>query len=617
MSQFDPYRLRARARAAHAVVGAIFLVLGAAFFRLQILQHDRYRLRSENNRLREVALAAARGAILDRHGAVIAENAPGYVVKLFAPSVDSLRAVLARFQRIVPLDTGTVRLVLARYRAVPYQPATVMASSSFETIARLEEHRMSLPGLVIQTEPRRRYPAGPAVGHVAGYVGEVTEGDLAANRFPGAVMGTLVGRSGIEAAYDSILRGRPGARFIEVNAQGRLVREEASTPPLRPTPGTAVTTTIDLALQTYVDSLWQATFPGLRGALVAMEPNGAVLAMYSAPSFDPNDFVGGISSARYAELTSESAGKPLLNRAIQGTYPPASPFKLAIAAMALRRGLVTMASHMEQPCTGGFRFGNRTFRCWKREGHGSLDLAGAITASCDVYFYQLGLRLGLGPLLEDGMAMGFHEPSGIDLGGEVESFFPPSTGYYDRWYGPRGWTRAVTLNLAIGQGEITQSLMNMMRFYQALATDGRAGPPYLVARRPSAQRHLDLSPRILLGLREAMKAVVARGTAAASKGLDLQVAGKTGTAQNPHGKDHGWFIGFAPADEPKILVGAIVEEGLHGSTVAPAVVKVIRRFLVPTEGDRGPEPRLLFPADSAPRSIFLDLDTLRRRAGVP
>jgi len=608
---FAPHRLQQRAQSFRWVLVVAFLTLAGAFFRTQILQYDQYRLRSESNRLRAIPLAAPRGPLLDRNGLVLADNVPGYTVKLLAPSEDSLRAVLLRMGTLVDLDSTDIEVVVRRYRGARYQPALVFNSSSFEVISRLEEHRPSLPGLVIQTEPRRFYPGGRAVAHVVGYVGEVSESDLEQNRFAGARLGTIVGKESLEVQYDSLLRGRDGMRYVEVNARGAMVREGDASLSLAPVPGRPVTTTIDLPLQLYVDSLWADSLAAWRGALIAMTPKGEVLAMYSWPSFDPNDFVGGISREKYRELTAEESGLPLFNRAIKGAYPPASPFKLATAAMALRRGLVTFSTHMDQPCTGGFRFGSRVFKCWKREGHGSLDLTGAIATSCDVYFYQLGLKLGLNALLEDGVSFGLRDRTGIDLNNEARSFYPPSRSYYDRVYGPRGWTNAVTLNLSIGQGENNQTLINVMRFYEALAGDGTLRTPYLVAPRSGEGTHdLGLTASQLAGLRDAMIAVVTRGTAGASGGRDLNVAGKTGTAQNSHGEDHGWFIGFAPADRPEIIVGAIMEEALHGSSVAPWVVRVIRRYLEGA-GSRPDVPiELLVPEDSAPRAEELLSDTV-------
>ena len=234
MTGLAPHRLRERADRFRWVLVIAFLVLAGAFFRIQVLQYEKYRLRSETNRLRQIPLAAPRGALLDRHGYEIAGNIPGYSVKLLAPSQDSLWAVLGRLATLVALDSSDLDQVVRRYRAAPYQPALVFNSMSFEVISRLEEHRLALPGLVIQTEPRRFYPAGPAVAHIVGYVGEVSEGDLSRNRFAGARLGTIVGRDGLEATYDTTLRGRDGLRYIEVNARGAMVRAEAAMPALAP-----------------------------------------------------------------------------------------------------------------------------------------------------------------------------------------------------------------------------------------------------------------------------------------------------------------------------------------------------------------------------------------------
>ena len=596
MSDFSPSALDTRAGQARWVLRLAFLVLAGAFFKTQILEHERYRLRSEDNRLRAVPLTPARGPILDRFGRIIAENVPGYSVKLLASDTASLRDALDRLGRIVPVDSAARAETMRRFRAEPYLPALVIRDATTEQVARLEERRVLLPGLVIQAEPKRLYPAGSAVAHVVGYVAEVTENDLAVNRYAGAQIGALVGKAGLELEYDRALRGTPGMRYIEVNARGRLVREDGAAPPRPPVSGAVVRTTIDLGLQAFVDSLWPA---GVRGALVAMTPDGQVLALYSSPTYDPNLFIGGISSEHWRALRDDPAN-PLYNRAIQGRYAPASPFKLAVAAMALRRGLVTFNSRMPEPCTGSFRYGNRVFKCWDPRGHGSLDLTGAIAQSCDVYFYQLGLKLGLENLLADGQAMGFRGRSGVDLEGEVLSIVPPDVAYFDRRYGPRGWSRGVVLNLSIGQGEIDQTVMNMTRFYLSLANPAGAPEPYLVAPRGGPIRKADLTAAQLEGMRRALVAVVERGTAQGTRSADLLVGGKTGTAQNPHGADHGWFIGFAPADRPEIVVGAIMEFAEHGTTVAPYVVKTIRRWYFGSGADPNQRVRLLTPDDAAP-----------------
>jgi penicillin-binding protein 2 len=611
VSGFDSYRVRERAEIARLVLIGAFLVLSGAFFRTQVIQHDKFQLKAETNRLRPIPLTPPRGTILDRKGLVIAENVPGYSVKLLAQSADSLRAVLARVRRYVPLDSAQIGDIIDRYLQARYQPALVFGDATFDIIAKLEEHRSALPGLVIQAEPKRLYPAGKSIAHLVGYVSEVTEADLTADRYPGAVLGSIVGKAGLEREYDDTLRGNDGVRYIEVNARGRLVREGAASATLPPTPGQPIVTTLDLDLQRFIDSIWPV---GVRGALVAMTPNGEIRALYSAPNFDPNHFVGGISSAEWRKLNNDPA-KPLLNRVIQARYPPASPFKLAIAAMALKRGLISLNTRMPEPCRGGLRLGNRVFRCWKREGHGMLDLTGAVAASCDVYFYQLGLRLGLDAIIQDGVLMGFRDRSGVDLENELNPIYPSSKAYFDKLYGPRNWSPpGTTLNFSIGQGENTQTLINMMRFYQGLAGNGEAVTPYIVKPSSNRKRSLGLTQRELDGLRRALIAVVERGTASANRRADLAVAGKTGTAQNPHGDDHGWFIGFAPAEKPELIVGGIMEFAKHGTTVAPYVVQTLRRYIlgpVPTAPVKlgALQDESVSSQDNAPRPIELNPDS--------
>jgi penicillin-binding protein 2 len=431
-----------------------------------------------------------------------------------------------------------------------------------------------------------------------GYVGEVTEAERATPRFAGVRLGGLVGKDGLERQYDDSLRGNDGVRFVEVSALGRMVREAGVAPALVPVAGTELHTTIDLELQRYIAKIFP---PGQRGAVIALDPNtGAVIALFSAPGFDPNAFVGGVRPEVWREL-SEGASHPLFDRAIQARYPPGSTWKLAVAAMALKRGVATFRTHMPIPCRGGLQYGNRYFRCWQAKGHGDLNLSGAIAQSCDVYLYQLGLKLGLTSHIEDATNWGLRARTGVDLPGEVPPLFPSGSEYYDRLYGPRRWTSAVNLNLAIGQGENDQTLMSMVRFYQMLATDGRMRAPYVV--RPAEEQlpTIDVSPEHLAGLRTAMLNVVEEGTARASRVRNLHIAGKTATAQNPHGLDHGWFIGFAPAEKAEIVVGAIIEFAEHGSAVAPLVSRIIARYLG-ADTVAAVELRRYLPADSAPTS---------------
>jgi penicillin-binding protein 2 len=312
---------------------------------------------------------------------------------------------------------------------------------------------------------------------------------------------------------------------------------------------------------------------------VALDPNnGAVLSILSAPSYDVNKFVGGISAEYYKQLLDDPR-KPLYNKATQGRYPPASTFKLATAVIGLQRGIVTMDSHMEKPCTGGYTYGGRYFKCWDHSGHGDITLAQAIAKSCDVYFYQLGLKIGLLNLVAGGVQLGMHDLSGIDLPQESRSQFPESKKYFDQKYGPRGWTTGFVLSMAIGQGDNAQTPLNMAKFYTALATDGKAATPRIVDTTVVRTEELNLKPEQLEGLRNALSDVLTRGTGAAAQIQGLTIAGKTGTAQNTGHPDHAWFIGYAPADKPKIVVAVMLEYGLHGTAAAKIATKMMERYL--------------------------------------
>ena len=611
MSRFDGYELARRERVARFVVWLVGGVLLVAFFRIQVLSSSRYRLRSEMNRLRSVPVPAPRGLILDRNGVVLAENEPGYSVGMLASSEDSLVATLKRIASIAHLTPDDIDQARRAFRRAPYRPVIVRRDAPFDLVSALEERRVVIPGLVIQAEPKRRYPFGPAAAHVVGYVGEISEEELASDTIPGARPGLLVGRDGLEKEYDDRLRGEDGERFVEVDALGRTVRDAGVGRSLAPVQGATIRTTLDIGLQEYVA---QAFPQGKRGAVMAMDPtNGDVLALYSSPSYDPNAFIGGIDPQLWTKL-SQAADYPLLDRAIAARYPPGSTWKLVVAAMAMSRGLVGLDSHMPIPCRGGLQYGNRYFRDWKPEGHGDLDLAQAIAQSCDVYFYQLGLKLGLNDLLSDAVRLGFRDRSGIDLPGELRPLFPASTEYYDQHYGPRGWTNAVTLNLAIGQGENAQTLANMVSFYAMLANaDGRAPEPHLLASATPPVRSLGLSETQLAGLRQALVEVVQHGTAAAAQIANLRIAGKTGTAQNPPLPAHGWFIGFAPADSPRVVVGAIIEFAGHSTVAAQLVDSIIARYLLGSAAAnvRMADYQPVFPEDSAPGAVQILPDTNR------
>jgi penicillin-binding protein 2 len=429
--------------------------------------------------------------------------------------------------------------------------------------------------LIIQSSPKRYYPDGAAMAALIGYTGEISEEDLSKPKYESYKSGQQVGKTGLELQYEAQLRGKEGRRFVEVDASNRVVRDAGVRPEEQPDAPPALRTNIDLDLQRYAHAYFGDS---LRGAVVALDPNtGGVLTLYSAPSYDINRFIGGASSTFFRQLQ-EDPHKPQFNRAVRGTYAPASTWKLATAVIGIERGLVTMDTRMPVPCTGGYYYG-RVFKCWDKRGHGDVTLAQAIAKSCDVYFYQLGLKIGLTNLLAGGVSLGFGDRTGIDLPNEGRPQWPADTRYFDKRYGARGWNRSVVLSLSIGQANNAQTPLSMARFYTALATDGRAATPQIVARTPERQQILNLDAEQLKGIQMALADVVARGTAAGAQIQGLTIAGKTGTAQVNGQLDNAWFVGYAPANDPKIVVAIIIEEGLHGSTAARVATKLMERYL--------------------------------------
>ena len=574
-----PIEVLQRARIARSVLTLVFVALASAFFRAQVVRSEEFALQSESNRLREVPLPGARAIIYDRNKEIIAENIAGYSVSILTPKEDSLRAAMRALARVVNIDSAQQERVIRRFRNAPNRPAVIFNDAPFDIVSVLEEHRIEFPGLIIQSAPKRYYPDGPAVAAFVGYTGEISPQDLLKEKFADYKAGQQVGKGGLELQYEARLRGSEGMRYVEVDARNRVVRESGVRPDVAPEAPAPMMTNIDMDLQRFAHEYFGDS---LRGAMVALEPaTGKVLALYSAPTYDINKFIGGVSSEYYASLQADER-RPLYNKATQGTYPPASTYKLATAAIALERGIVTMDTHMEQPCTGSFMYGGRPFKCWDHNGHGDISLAQAIAKSCDVYFYQLGLKMGLLNLVAGGVRLGFLGKAGIDLPEESQARFPDGAKYFDKKYGPRGWTNSsgMVLNMSIGQGDNAQTPLNMAKFYTALAIDGKSATPRIVDTTIVRTETLNLDPVKLRGLQLALGDVLTRGTGAGAQIKGLTIAGKTGTAQNnDKTRDHAWFVGYAPVEQPKIVVAVLLEYGLHGTAAAKVATKMMERYL--------------------------------------
>ncbi|MFH1374646.1 MAG: penicillin-binding protein 2 [bacterium] len=579
--------LERREKTSLVVVLLVLLLLIGGLAKLQILQHRQLAMRSEENRIRVVPVVPRRGRVYDREGRPLIDNRPSYTVAV-VPAEMQRGQTLPSLARLLDLDTLEIERRIARNMVNRYQPAPIKRDVGFEVVAILAEQMTRFPGVAWQTEHVRQYGGGLAAESYTGYVGEVSYQDLSREEGEELRLGSLVGKKGLEKQQDFLLRGREGTAYLEVTASGQVLgqlRERAEIPA---EPGADITLSIDIDLQQLCAEVLD-TF--CCGAVVAMDPrNGEVLAMASYPGYDANIFSSVVPESLWQAMSGDSA-HPLLNRPLNGLYPPASTVKLVTIGAALQEGLIT-ANSTEKPCTGRYRFGNRVFGCWQPGGHGSLAAAQVLEQSCDVFIYQIGLKLGIDKLSEYYDRCGFGHPTGIDLPGESPGLNPDSR-YYNRRYGKNRWTRGLVLNNAIGQGELLVTPVQLTQFFCGVANHGIVYVPHIVRTITYADgEELTIAPRVsftlpfsdgtLSILLEGIRLVVEGddGTARSLKNDSYSIGGKTGTAQNPHGENHSWFVGVAPLEEPEIVVCAIVENAGHGSEVAaPIVGRVIRCYM--------------------------------------
>jgi len=584
-----------RERTLSILVVGIFALVLLRLFTLQVLQGSKYRELSEENRIRVEVLTAPRGEIRDRKGRLLADCVPSFTVtldpfdKVYTRDPARLDSTLQALAPILGVDAASLRDKIRKERKVSFLPIRLRRNVEKRSVAFVSEHLDRLPGVQVESEPLRRYPLGLMASHLLGYVGEISDKELLDPVYSNYLSGDLIGRMGIERGYEKLLRGVDGKRFVEVNALGRKGEFLGEKHPILPTRGTDLTLTIDLDVQRAAEEAFE---PGARGAVVALDPrNGDVLALASKPNYDPNEFSMGITQERWSELSS-GGNYPLFNRAIQAAYPPGSTIKPFTALAGLENGVMTPGTFFAQSCTGEFRFGTRLFGCWKHEGHGSLSMHNAIVRSCDVYFYQLGIRIGLERLSAFMSKLTLSDKTGIDLPQERRGLYPDPA-WYDKRFGAGRWSRGIILNLAIGQGEVILTPVKLAQIAAFIANGGTLWKPHLIrsvgsaaaaASGDSIGQYVALDARSLAAVRSAMASVVSdpQGTGGQARLDSISVAGKTGTAQNPHGKDHALFICFAPVDAPRIAVAVLVENAGHGSTAAaPIARKVLQSFFHP------------------------------------
>ncbi len=585
-----------------------FLLLSARLWYLQILHGDEYRAESERNRVKTVRLMASRGKILDRDGRLLAGVKPSFNICLIRKDITDMEALLSRLLPLLDQPSSKIRARLYASRKQPrFMPIVIERNASWETVCRVEARLSELPGVRVEVAPTRRYPRGKLAPHLLGYLGEISLKELQKGKYPHARSGDLVGKYGLEARYESLLAGHSGKKIMEVDARGRLIRVIKTIPP---TPGEDLVLSLDLDLQLAAEEALGDNC----GAVVVLNPrNGQILAMASGPKFDPSLFANGLSSQEWKTLN-DPLTRPLINKAIQGQYPPGSTFKPFMATALLQEGIINPDETVF--CNGSFKLGRRRFRCWKRWGHGKVNLYKSIVESCDVYYYQNGLKLGIDRIEKYSRLFGFGTKTGLDLPGEKPGFVPSRVWKLRRFQEP--WQKGETLNVSIGQGFMLVTPLQLAMATAAIANDGKLYRPiYLLSQAPVLQKELGLKNRVIQIIKHDMEGVVEdkHGTARGIRLPDVTIAGKTGTAQvvkqakaGQHDelpwkyRDHALFIAFAPVEDPQLAVAVIIEHGGHGGSAAAPVAKaVIERWYQ----KRAPKPSFL-PEDSA--GLHLDID---------
>jgi penicillin-binding protein 2 len=583
-----------------AILGGIALTMFAIiFFRLwflQVLSGDKYRAQANNNRIRDVAVPAPRGNIVDRNGKVLVDNRVSIAVQVdpskLAPAGPRRAAEYRRLGQIIGLAPAQIdREVKHQRKLLPYAPATVKSDASRDVYSYLFERQDSFPGVTVARVYLRQYPNKTVGAHMLGTVGSISPGELRLLKFKGVPQGTIVGQDGIEWSYDRYLRGRPGASRIQIDSLGRATGELSLREPAQ---GKNLKLSIDQGLQSEGEQAIAGLGSG-RGAFVAMDPrNGEVLALGSTPTYDPNLFAKPLTDARYKALTSPDNGNPLLDRAIRGEYPTGSTFKLITATAGLQSGAFTPDTVIDDP--GSVQIGNIVFQNSGGTPHGSIALREALQVSSDVFFYTLGARMnnnGRQALQTWAQRLGIGRRTGIDLPGEFSGLLP-TPAWRDRLFRKkltdRPWSVGDNVNLAVGQGDLQATPLQMAVAYATVANGGRVLTPHiglevddaagrvLQTIQPGASRNIHLDPSNRQAILDGLHAAASQpgGTSAdVFAGFPHQVDGKTGTAERPGQADQSWYVAYAPDPVKPIVVAVTVEQGGFGAEAAAPATRLI------------------------------------------
>ncbi|MEE8330128.1 MAG: penicillin-binding protein 2, partial [Thermodesulfovibrionia bacterium] len=564
------------------IIVFLFIVFILRLWDLQIIKGEKYKEIAEQNRLRMVEILAPRGLIYDRNNIALVRNIPSFDISVIKEDLSEDPDTLSALGRLVGLKPEDIKARLERGAVNPFEPVKLRQNVSMEEVARVEAGKIDFPGLLVEVVVSREYIYGDFASHVMGYLGKLTIEQMKNPDYYDVPRRAFTGQRGAEKVFDRTLMGKAGKKVIEVDAMGRII-DVASI--LQPVKGGDIILTIDMKLQAEAED----ALKGKVGAVVALDPNtGEILVLASKPSFDPNLFARGIDYKDWKILVNDTK-KPFLNRAIQSQYPPGSTFKVITAIAALEKGIITDNTVFE--CKGSIHLG-RIFRCWKREGHGNIKLHRAIVESCDVYFYEIGKRLGIDTLSQYASDFGLGKPVGVELEGERAGIVP--TVAWKLRTKKEKWYKGETLNAVIGQGYLSATPIQMARLMAAVVNGGKLFRPHILKVEGSenrAESTIVIKPENIRLIKKALMSVVSdpNGTGRFAYSDIVKIGGKTGTTQVVGGstygdvpekyRDHAWFIAFAPEENPQISVSVFIEHGGHGSTVAAPIAKrVIEAF---------------------------------------
>jgi penicillin-binding protein 2 len=611
MSELSRQQHKARRYVFNVTIIFLFVVLYVGFFKIQVAGSEKYYEIALDNSVRQLTQYPVRGTIRDVNGQILVDDRPSFFVSVIPRQMTD--RTIDTLARIILEDPVSIREKI-KGRGT-YRPVFIKKDLEYRIIAELEERRLDLPGVLVEVESKRFYPDGVFSPHIFGYVGEVDREEAEKNSDLEA--GELIGKKGLEREYDTSLRGTKGVYFASVDAEGRDLGMINPDRNIEPISGSDLYLTLDYNYQQFAESL----MVDKRGAIVALDPrNGRVIAFVSKPDYDPRLLSGKITQEVWSKLQGDTA-HPLYSRGIQSVYPPGSTYKLVAAFAALQEGIIT--PKWAAYCPGWFKLGRKTIHCWNTKGHGNINLQDAIIGSCNVFFYQLGLKIGIETWAKYSKMFLFGELTGIDLPNESKGLVP-TYDYYIKKYGPNGWTRGNLANLAIGQGELLTTPLQMAQLAMFIANRGVVHRPhiahYLYNKQTNERSFFPTETNYIQGIseevydliRESMHLVVAKGTGRSGSVPGIEVAGKTGTAQNPHGESHAWFIAFAPYKDPVIAMAVIVENGGGGAAVAaPIASKCMEKFFYDRLLPRTYMKKDTTVLDSLPKIDIDDVNRLR------